>query len=45
MNINKIQNLKNQAISSILEAKNKKELERLRIHYLGRKGEITELIK
>lgn len=45
MNIAKIQNLKNQAISNILEAKGKKELERLRIHYLGRKGEITKLIK
>ncbi len=45
MNINKIQNLKNQAISSILEAEDKKELERLRIQYLGRKGEITKLIK
>jgi len=45
MDINKIQNLKNQAISSILEAKDKKELESLRIHYLGRKGEISKLIK
>jgi len=45
MNIDKIQNLKNQAISSILEAKDKKELENLRIHFLGRKGEISQLIK
>jgi len=45
MDINKIQNLKNQAISSILEAKDKNELESLRIHYLGRKGEISKLIK
>ncbi len=45
MDINKIQNLRNQAISSILEAKDKKELERLRIYYLGRKGEISQLIK
>ena len=40
-----IQNLKNQAISSILRAKSKKELEELRIYYLGRKGRITQLIK
>jgi phenylalanyl-tRNA synthetase alpha chain len=45
MDISKILNLKNQAISSILEAKDKKELESLRIHFLGRKGEITQLIK
>lgn len=41
----KLLNLKNQAISSILEAKSEAELERLRIHYLGRKGEITEAAK
>jgi len=45
MDINKIQNLKNQAISSILEAKSDKELERLRIAYLGRKGKITQILK
>lgn len=45
MDITKIQNLKNQAISSILEAKDKQELEELRIHFLGRKGEISRLIK
>ncbi len=45
MDINIIQNLKNQAISSILEAKSDKELEELRIAYLGRKGKITQLLK
>ncbi len=45
MDISKIQNLKNQAISNILGAKNEKELEELRIHYLGRKGEISQLLK
>jgi phenylalanyl-tRNA synthetase alpha chain len=45
MDITKIQNLKSQAISSILETKDEKELEQLRINYLGRKGEITQLIK
>jgi phenylalanyl-tRNA synthetase alpha chain len=45
MDINKIQNLKNQAISNALEAKTTGELEELRIHYLGRKGEISLLLK
>ena len=45
MNLSKIQNLKNQALSSIIEAKSKEELEQIRINYLGRKGELTDLIK
>ncbi|MCJ7793118.1 MAG: phenylalanine--tRNA ligase subunit alpha [Candidatus Marinimicrobia bacterium] len=45
MDISKIQNLKNQAISAVLEAQSDDELERLRIAYLGRKGEITQLLK
>ncbi len=45
MNINQVQNLKNQAISSILEAKSDKELEELRISYLGRKGKLTQILK
>lgn len=45
MDVSRIQNLKNQAISNILEAKSEEELEHLRVHYLGRKGEISELIK
>ena len=45
MDINRIQNLKNQAISNVLEAKTAGELEELRIHYLGRKGEVTLLLK
>jgi phenylalanyl-tRNA synthetase alpha chain len=40
-----IQNLKNQAISNILEAKTESELEDLRINYLGRKGKITQILK
>jgi len=40
-----LQNLKNQAISSILETKNEQELEELRIEYLGRRGQVTKLIK
>ena len=44
MDINRIQNLKNQAISSILESKSEKELEQTRIEYLGRNGEITKLL-
>jgi len=45
MESNRIQNLKNQAISSILEAQSDEELEELRIAYLGRKGRITQLLK
>jgi phenylalanyl-tRNA synthetase alpha chain len=45
MDNRKIQNLKNQAISAILEAQSDEELERLRVAYLGRKGEITQLLK
>lgn len=45
MDINQVQNIKNQAISSILEAKSEKELEELRINYLGRKGRLTQVLK
>ena len=45
MDTNRLQNLKNQAISSILETKTESELEQLRIEYLGRHGQITQLIK
>lgn len=45
MDTDKLQNLKNQAISSILTASSYEELERLRIHYLGRKGLITSFMK
>jgi len=41
----KIINLKNEAIGNILEAKEEKELERLRILYLGRSGKINRLTK
>ena len=45
MDIQRLQNLKNQAISTILEAKSEKELEEIRIEFLGRQGEVTQLIK
>jgi phenylalanyl-tRNA synthetase alpha chain len=45
MDINLIQNLKNQAISSILESKSENELEQIRREYLGRNGEINKLLK
>ncbi len=45
MEIRRIQNLKNQAISSILQVKTDIELEELRVAYLGRKGEVSQLIK
>jgi len=41
----KLLNLKNQAISSILQVNSASELEGLRIAYLGRKGQVTEIIK
>ncbi|MDP3955241.1 MAG: phenylalanine--tRNA ligase subunit alpha [bacterium] len=41
----KLLNLKNQAISNILEAKSSKDLEALRISFFGRKGIITEIVK
>lgn len=40
----KVLNLKNQALALINEAEDKKELERLRIQYLGRKGEINQIL-
>lgn len=45
MNKDQIINIKNQAISAILEAKSKKDLETLRINYLGRKGQFSNLLK
>jgi len=45
MDSNQIQNIKNQAISQILDVKTEKELEELRVEYLGRKGQITNLLK
>lgn len=45
MEINRVQNLKNQAISSIINAQKEQELEDLRINYLGRKGVLTQLLK
>lgn len=40
-----IQNLKNQVIAQILSVSNNTELEALRVSYLGRKGELTQIIK
>ncbi len=40
-----IQNLKNEALAQIVEAKSAEELENLRIAYLGRSGKLTKLIK
>lgn len=41
----KIQNIKNQALSQILRAKTKEEIEHLRISFLGRKGIINGLFQ
>lgn len=38
-------NLKNEALALIAEAKNKKELESLRIKFLGRRGKINQYLK
>ena len=40
-----IQNLKNEALAQVMEAKTASELEELRITYLGRSGKLTKLIK
>jgi phenylalanyl-tRNA synthetase alpha chain len=40
-----ILNLKNQALSQILSAKDATELEQIRIDYFGRSGKLTELMK
>ncbi len=40
-----IQNLKNEAISRILEAKTLEELENIRVQYLGRNGKLSNLTK
>lgn len=41
----KLLSVKNNAISLILETKSTKELEEIRIQFLGRNGEITQLLK
>lgn len=41
----KIQNLKNEALAQIMEAKSASELADLKISYLGRRGKLTELIR
>lgn len=41
----KLLTIKNNAISLILDTKNAKELEEIRIQFLGRNGEITQLLK
>lgn len=41
----KLLNLKNEALALIREVKNKKELEEIRIKFLGRKGKINEYLK
>lgn len=40
-----IQNIKNEALAQIISAENASELERLRVHYLGRSGKLTKVIK
>jgi len=40
-----LHNLKNEALALIAESKNRKELQSLRISFLGRKGKINQLLK
>jgi phenylalanyl-tRNA synthetase alpha chain len=40
-----IQNIKNEALAQIMEAKSQAELEELRIAYLGRNGKLNEVMK
>jgi phenylalanyl-tRNA synthetase alpha chain len=40
-----INNIKNEALSRIMDASNPEELENIRIEYLGRQGKITKLIR
>lgn len=40
-----LQNLKNEAIAQIMDAKSEKDLESLRLAYLGRNGKVSKLIK
>lgn len=41
----KLISIKNNAISLILEAKSSQELEEIRVQFLGRNGEVTQLLK
>ena len=45
MNEQDISNIKNEALSSIINAVSKKELQQLQIQLLGRKGKITQLVQ
>lgn len=40
-----INNLKNQALALITQASDKKELQRLQLEYLGRKGQVNQILK
>lgn len=41
----RIQNIKNEALAQIMSAADREELEKLRVSYLGRKGELNEAIR
>lgn len=40
---NKLLSLKNEALGMIMDVKNPEELERLKIHYLGKKGQLAQI--
>ena len=39
----KLQNLKNEAVGEVIEAQSATEIDRLRVHYLGKKGMLAEI--
>lgn len=41
----KLLNIKNEALGMIMDAKDSLELERLRLHYLGKNGQLTQVTK
>ncbi|KKR72164.1 MAG: Phenylalanine-tRNA ligase alpha subunit [Candidatus Woesebacteria bacterium GW2011_GWA2_40_7] len=41
----KLQNLKNEALAQIIQSTDSEELERLRVHYLGKSGQLAQLAK
>ncbi len=41
----KLQNIKNEALAQIISVVDQEELERLRVHYLGKSGQLTQFAK
>lgn len=45
IDLNKIQNIKNEALAQIISSNDQEELSRLKIHYLGKNGILAQLAK